>query len=401
MIGRPLSGVRVIAVESYGAGPFGSMYLADLGAEIIKVEDPGSGGDMARGVGPHFIGDGDSLFFQTFNRSKKSLALNLKAAEGQKILRRLAGRADAVMNNLRGDLPEKLGLEYKQLKDVNESIVCAHLSAYGRRGSRRDWPGYDYLMQAEAGFMSLTGEPDAPPARFGLSVVDYMTGVTLALGLCAAIIGARETGRGRDVDVSLFDVALHQLSYPATWYLNEGTVTERLPRSAHPSLAPSQLYRTADGWIVVMCQREKFWHQLLEVLGRSELADRPEFSDHGERCRNRAALTDLLDKEFEKATTEEWLGRLSGVVPVAPVYDLKQALDGDFAAERAMVEEVPHETRPELRTLASPFLIDGQRPGATAAVRFGAHTRELLEEIGYSEEEIAALADSHVVAVDR
>jgi crotonobetainyl-CoA:carnitine CoA-transferase CaiB-like acyl-CoA transferase len=301
------------------------------------------------------------------------------------------------MNNLRGGLPEKLGLDYKRLKDVNEAIVCAHLSAYGRQGSRRDWPGYDYLMQAEAGFMSLTGEPDAPPARFGLSVVDYMTGVTLALGLCAAIIGARESGRGRDIDVSLFDVALHQLSYPATWYLNEGAVTERLPRSAHPSLAPSQLYRTADGWIVVMCQREKFWLQLLDALGRAELAERPEFTDHGQRCRNRDALTEILDQEFEQATTAEWLERLSGVVPVAPVSNLKQALDSDFAAERGMVEEVPHPQRPDLRTLASPFLIDGERPGASAGGRLGSHTREILEELGYDAGQIEALKAGKIV----
>ena len=242
----PLQGLRILAVEQYGAGPYGSMHLADLGAEVIKIESP-PGGDVSRGTGPYFLGEGDSLFFQTFNLNKRSLRLDLKAAEGREVFERLVGTADAVLNNLRGDQPVKLGLDYARLGKLNPKVVCAHLSAYGRDNERAAWPGYDYLMQAEAGFMALTGEPDAPPARFGLSMVDFMTGTTMSLGLLAAVIGAMRTGLGRDVDVSLFDVALHQLSYPASWYLNQQHETTRLPRSAHPSTVPCQVYKTADG----------------------------------------------------------------------------------------------------------------------------------------------------------
>jgi len=243
----PLNGVRVLAVEQYGAGPFGTMFLADLGAEVIKIENPHDGGDMSRAVGPHFFAPGDSEFFHSFNRNKKSLTLDLGRPEGLAVLHDLARTADALASNLRGDVPAKLGLVYDRLKEYNPKIVCAHLSAYGRSGPRADWPGFDYLMQAEAGYFSLTGEPGAPPARFGLSIVDLMTGLGLAYALLAALTAARATGAGRDIDVSLFDMALHNTAYLATWYLNEGVVTGRLPRSAHPALTPCQLYRTRDG----------------------------------------------------------------------------------------------------------------------------------------------------------
>lgn len=392
----PLASLRVIAVESYGAGPWGSQFLADLGAEVIKIEEPGSG-DMARGVGPHYLGDGDSLFFQTFNRNKRSVALNIKADEGRAVLQKLAGEADAVLNNLRGDQPARLGLDYATLGPLNPAIVCAHLSAYGREGSRAKWPGYDYLMQAEAGFMSVTGEPDAPPARFGLSMVDYVTGLTVAMGLLAAVVGARASGRGCDIDACLFDVALQQLSYPATWYLNEGTVTGRITRSAHPSLAPSQLYRTADGWIVVMCQREKFWQRLAELVGAPELVGRAEYASHDLRCRHRDALTADLDAAFAARTTGQWLGILTGEVPVAPVYDMAEALDSDFVAEREMITAQAHPARADLRTLASPLLVNGRRLPARACAPLGADTAAVLTDAGYTAAEIHALAEAGVV----
>ena len=218
----PLSGVHILAVEQYGAGPSGSMQLADMGAEVVKIENPMGGGDVSRSVGPYFLAEHDSHFFQAFNRNKRSITLNLRAKEGQQVLRDLVATADAVLDNLRGDQPPRLGVTYDQLKAVNPRIVCAHLSAYGREGSRAAWPGYDYLMQAEAGYLSLTGEPDQPPARFGLSIVDMMAGVYAATALLGGIVAARATGVGRDVDVSLFDTALSNLNYLAVWALNGG-----------------------------------------------------------------------------------------------------------------------------------------------------------------------------------
>jgi crotonobetainyl-CoA:carnitine CoA-transferase CaiB-like acyl-CoA transferase len=201
----------VLAIEQYGAGPFATQHLADLGAEIIKIENFKDGGDISRHVGPHFFSPGDSHFYEAFNRNKRSLGLDLKSAEGREILLKLVATSDAVFNNLRGDLPAKLALDYAGLAPVNSKVVCVHLSAYGRTGSRAAWPGYDYLMQAEAGYLSLTGEPDGPPARCGLSIIDLMTGTTSAMAVLAGVLEARTTGRGRDLDESLYDDAQHNL----------------------------------------------------------------------------------------------------------------------------------------------------------------------------------------------
>ena len=394
---RPLDGVRIVTVEQYGAGPYGSLFLAQLGAEVIKIENPAIGGDVSRHTGPYFLGEADSYFFQTFNQNKKSLTLNLKAPQGRDILHKLAARSEAVINNLRGDQPAKLGLDYAALKAANPAIVCGHLSAYGRDGERASWPGYDYLMQAEAGFMALTGEPDAPPARFGLSMVDFMTGTMLAFGVTAAIVGARASGVGRDVDVSLMDAAVHQLSYPATWYLNEGHRTQRVARSAHPSIAPSQLYRTADGWLFIMAQTDKFWHKLCEQIDRPDLADDPRFDSQAARRDNRDALTDVLDEILSARATAEWLAVLQGQVPAAAVNDMAQALDNPLLAASGMLAGVPHPEAADMRMLANPIRVDGERVPATRAPALGEHTGEVLDMLGYSEADVASLKDAKVI----
>jgi crotonobetainyl-CoA:carnitine CoA-transferase CaiB-like acyl-CoA transferase len=384
----PLAGVRIIAVEQYGAGPFGTQHLADLGAEVIKIENPLDGGDVGRAVGPHFFGPGDSHFYQSFNRNKKSITLDLKKPAGQEVLRSLAKDADVVFNNLRGDLPGKLGLTYDQLKDVNPKIVCGHLSAYGRTGSRAAWPGYDYLMQAEAGYLSLTGEPDGPPARMGLSIIDLMTGTTAAMGLLAGVIGARASGTGRDIDVSLFDVALHNLAYVGTWYLNAGKAIGREKRSAHPSLTPSQLYRTQDGWIFIMCNKEKFWGVLAQAIGKPEWAERADYRSFRDRLAHREQLTEELDGVLQTATTAEWMQRFAGRVPAAPVYDVAQALDSDFVAEQERVLDFPHEAG-TVRMIASPVRA-GEHPTRRAPA-MGEHTDAVLREAGFTDAQIAAI----------
>jgi crotonobetainyl-CoA:carnitine CoA-transferase CaiB-like acyl-CoA transferase len=392
----PLTGLRVLGVEGYGAGPYGSLYLADLGAEVIKIEPPDVG-DVSRGVGPHVLGPHDSHFFQTFNRNKRSMTLDLKTDSGREVFGKLVATADAVLNNLRGDQPAKLGLRYRDLKVANPRIVCAHLSAYGRDGSRASWPGYDYLMQAEAGYFTLTGEPGSPPARMGLSMVDYVTGLTAALALLAGVIGARQTGQGMDLDTSLYDSAMYQLSYPATWYLNEGTMTERLPRSAHPSLTPCQVFPTADGSLFVMCQTEKFWRLLTERIGHPELARRPEFATFADRLPNRERLTQELDAIFATRTTAAWLDALRGAVPVAPIHDLAQALANPFTAERGTVQSFDHPERKDFRTIASPVRVDGAIPPARPGAALGADTEALLHELGYDDAAIAAFRSRRVV----
>ncbi len=385
----PLAGVRVLTFEAFGAGPFGSMYLADLGAEVIKIENRAQGGDATRGMGPYFLGEHDSHFFQTFNLNKRSVCLDLKTAEGQAIFRKLVAKSDAVLNNLRGDQPDKLGLTYAALRDCNPRLVCAHLSAYGRDNERRAWPGYDYLMQAEAGFLHVTGEPGSPPARMGLSIIDFMTGITTALALVSALFGAARSGHGRDIDVSLFDVALHQLSYPGTWYLNEKLVTGRAPRSAHPSATPVQLFKTADGWIFIMCMTEKFWQELLKVIHAPQIANDPRFATVSLRREHRDELTPLLDAEFEKDTTAAWLTKLQGVLPAAPVYDMAQALENPFPIANGMIRNTPHPKRADFRSFANPIKLDGERLPARSGPALGADTDAVLEELGYSSEDIA------------
>ena len=395
----PLSGVRIASVEQYGAGPFGTQHLADLGAEVIKIENFHDGGDIGRAVGPQFFGPGDSHFYEAFNRNKRSLGLDLKHPKGQEIFRKLVERSDAVFDNLRGDLPTKLGITYAQLANVNAKIVCVHLSAYGRSGSRASWPGYDYLMQAEAGYLSLTGEPDGPPARFGLSIVDLMTGTTAAMALLAGLVDAQATGKGRDLDVSLFDVALHNLAYVATWYLNGGIVTNREPRSRHPSLTPSQLCRTKDGWLFIMCNKEKFWTALAEAVGKPEWATDPEYLTFAARLKNREQVTQELDAVLTTATTAEWISRLGGKVPIAPVYDVQQALENPFVAEQQLVLDFQHPEHGKIRGVASPVRLENSAVLPTrAAPRLGEDTDALLEELGYAPNLIGVLREQMAVA---
>lgn len=398
MSGLPLSGLRVLSIEQYGAGPFGTQQLADLGAEIIKVENFKDGGDIGRHVGPHFFEPGQSHFFEAFNRNKRSLALDLKAPEAREVLLALVGEVDAVFNNLRGDLPAKLGLDHAALASANPKIVCVHLSAYGREGSRASWPGYDYLMQAEAGFLSVTGEPDGPPARFGLSVVDYMTGTTAAMALLAGVLDARRTGRGRDLDVSLYDVALSNLAYVGAWYLNGGVRTTRQPRSSHPSLTPSQLYRTADGWLFVMCQKEKFWETFANLLGHPEWTQDADFATFAARLRHRERLNELIDAALSAHTTDEWMSRLGGRVPVAPVYDVADALEAPFAEEQERIVAYDHPRRGTMRGIAGAVRVDGETTPTGPAPDLGQDTDAVLRAAGYDDDRIALLRQRGAVA---
>jgi crotonobetainyl-CoA:carnitine CoA-transferase CaiB-like acyl-CoA transferase len=383
---KPLQGVRIVSVEQFGAAPYGTMLLADLGAEVIKIENAAIGGDPSRKTGPYMLGANDSEYFQAFNSNKKSVAIDLRSGQGKAALAKLAAGADAVINNLRGDLPAKMGLDYKSLSAMNPAIVCVHLSAYGRDNERASWPGYDYLMQAESGLMHLTGEPDGPPSRLGApSIIDHTTGLTATVGLLSAIIQARSSGKGCDVDTCLLDVALHQLGYVATWYLNEGHVSTRQRRSAHYSVAPVQTFPTSDGWLFIMCMTEKFWSELLDAIGRPELASDPRFGTPAARQANRDALTEIIDRELGRQSTSHWLARLNGVLPVAPVLDLAQALDNPFLRTTGMVRQVSHPAKPDLRVLANPIKINGRRLDQAACSPFGADTDTYVPEVRTTE----------------
>ena len=393
----PLDGLRILAVSQFGAGPFGTQMLADLGADIIKIEDPGVGGDSARYV-PPFQGEADSPYFQSFNRGKRSVSLNLRHPDGQAVLHDLVRVSDAVFNNARGDLPDKLGLTYDVLKAINPRVVCCSLTGYGRTGPRAAEPAFDYLVQGYAGYMAVTGEPDGPPGKCGVSVIDFAGGYAAMVGLMVGLFDAQRTGVGRDVDISLLDTAVSMLSYFAVWTLNRDWIAERTRSSAHQTIVPAQNFPTRDGWIVIFCNKDKFWRDLVETLGAPELAEDARFRTFADRFANKDALLPLLQTRFATRTTSEWLDRLRGRVPCAPVNDVRQALADPQVLARDMIVEVEHPDFGPLREVRSPVRTEGEIRHPARAPRLGEHTDQILREIlSYSDGTIARLRETGVI----
>ncbi|MEJ7696741.1 MAG: CoA transferase [Candidatus Limnocylindrales bacterium] len=386
----PLAGVRIIAVEQYGAGPFGTLYLADLGADVIKIEDPTVGGDVSRYIPPGTSGT-DSLFFESFNRNKRSLSLDLKSAAGRDVLHRLVKGSDAVFSNLRGDQPARLGLTYADLGPINPAIVCVALTGYGQEGDDARLPGYDALIQAQAGWASLTGAPDGPPTKSGLSLADYIAGLTAMLGLMVALFDARRTGVGRDVDTNLYDSALAMLSYPATWFLSSGFVTQRHEMSAHPSVIPFQFFATSDGHVAVACPKEKFFRALIERMDLPHLAADARFADFRSRGQHRPELLARLSERFAQDSTGTWLDRLRGHVPIAPVRSLEEALDIVELRGRGMLAEYDHPTFGSVRSVGLPLHLGGHQPIYRAGPGLGSDGDEILAGLGYDAEAVATL----------
>jgi crotonobetainyl-CoA:carnitine CoA-transferase CaiB-like acyl-CoA transferase len=391
MTRAPLEGVRILAVSQFGAGPFGTQVLADLGAEIIKIEDPEVGGDVSRYV-PPYLAPKDSLYFQSFNRGKKSVAINLQHPDGQAVLRDLVRVSDAVFNNVRGDQPQKLGLTYEALRDVNPRIVCCSLSGFGRTGPRAAEPGYDYLIQGYAGYMAVTGEPDGPPGKCGVSVIDFAGGYAAMLGLMVALFDAQRAGVGREVEVSLMDTAVSMLSYFATWTLNREWQAGRTRDSGHQTLVPAQNFPTRDGWIVVFCAKEKFWTRLVEIMGLPELARDPRFASFPARLEHKASLIPILQERFRARTTAEWLELLRGHVPCAPVNSVRQALEDEQVRARDMIIEVEHPHFGKICEVAAPIKTDGAITRPVRAPDLGEHTDSVLRDVlGYGSRTIATL----------
>jgi crotonobetainyl-CoA:carnitine CoA-transferase CaiB-like acyl-CoA transferase len=393
----PLAGLRVLAISQFGAGPFGTTVLADLGAEVIKIEDPAVGGDVARYVPPYLLEE-DSLYFQSFNRGKKSLTLDLRHPEGQRVLHDLVRVSHAVYNNARGDLPRALGLTYETLGAVNPAIVCCSLSGFGTTGPRAAEPAYDYLIQGYAGYMSITGEPDGPPGKCGVSVIDFAGGYASMLGLMVGLWDAQRTGIGRDVEVSLMDTAVSMLSYFATWALNRDWEPARVADSGHQTLVPAQNFRTRDGWLVVFCSKQKFWERLVGALELPELLADPRFATFPDRLAHRTELLAILGPRFTTRATGEWLERLRGQVPCAPVNTVRQALEDEQVRAREMIIDVKHPVYGTLREVASPIRTAGAITTPAPAPGLGEHTEEILGRLlGYAPERIASLRAGGVI----
>jgi crotonobetainyl-CoA:carnitine CoA-transferase CaiB-like acyl-CoA transferase len=391
---KPLEDVRIVAVEQYGAGPFGSVHLADLGAEVIKIEDPRVGGDVGRYVPPYAEGE-DSLFFEAFNRNKSSLSLDLATTAGRAVFEDLVKVSDAVYSNLRGDVPAKIKITYDDLKHLNPAIVCCSLTGFGMTGPRSKEPGYDYVLQALAGWMDLTGDPEGPPTKSGLSMVDYSGGFVAAISLLAGIHAARRDGIGMDCDVSLYDTAMGLLTYPATWHLNAGFTPVRTRHSAHPSLVPFQAFEAKDGWMVVGCAKEKFWQRLCVVIERPEWAADPAFATFADRDRNREVLLPLLEDIFATKTVEEWVEPLRAAsVPTARINDVAAALTEPHTIARDLLVETEHPRYGTVRQVASPVRVGAEPPTyRRAPLRNEDADRILGEMLGYDAAAVADLSD--------
>jgi crotonobetainyl-CoA:carnitine CoA-transferase CaiB-like acyl-CoA transferase len=391
-VSRPLEDVRVLALEQFGAGPFGTLQLAELGADVVKIEDPGQGGDVGRHTPPFQEGE-DSLFFESFNHDKRSISLDMRSAAGREVFADLVRHADAVFSNLRGDLPPRLGLTYEHLAPVNPRIVCCSLSGFGMTGPRAAEPAYDYLLQGLAGWQSICGEPDGPPTKTGLSLVDMIGGTVAAVSILAGIHRARRDGVGCDCDVSLHEAALSFLNYVGTWHLSGGYVPDRPPMSAHPSIVPFQNLPARDGWLVVACAKEKFWRRLCDGIERPDLAEDPRFATMPVRLAHRAELVAELSRALSHRTVAEWVQRLGDAgVPVAPVLDVPAAFRDPQAQARGVVASYEHPRFGEVRTMRSAARVGDERPPLRRAPRRGEHTEPLLAGLlGYPPERIAAL----------
>jgi len=397
-VALPLAGLRIVAVEQYGAGPWATLQLADLGAEVIKIEDPATGGDVARYAPPTYQAGEHSLFFETFNRNKRSVSLDLRLPEGRVVFEDLVRRADVVFSNLRGDQPARLRLTFEDLRAVNPAIVCCALSGFGRTGRRAGEGSYDYMVQGLAGWMSLTGEPDGPPTKTGLSLVDLSAGYVAAIAILAGVLKARRDGVGCDCDISLFETALAELCYLGTWVASRGYRAERTPNSAHPSIVPFQNIAAADGWLVVGCPKQKFWERLCQVIGRSELILDPRFATFAERDRNRDELLAILGDAFRKRSVSEWVDALAAAgIPCAPVNDVVAALEEPQVADRHGLVSYDHPVLGTVTMISTPLRVgDDEKPLARAPFR-GEDTVDVLSTIcEYDADRLRALAATGV-----
>ena len=348
----PLEGIRIIEVGHMLAGPYCGMLLADLGADVIKVEPPE--GDIARQIGPHTVGP-YNVYFASLNRNKRSIVLDLGGTEGREGLHRLVRESHALLANLRPSAIRKLGLTYDALRAVNPRIVCVALTGYGIDGPFAERPAYDYVIQAMTGVMALTGTPDGPPVKAGYSAVDNSAGIMAAVGLLAKIV----EGKGGQVDLAMYDVMLSQLNYIASAWLNAGERPQRFDDSAHPYIVPAQLFRTRDAWLVLFVTHDGSWRRFAEAIGPAHWLTDPGFSTMEGRRRNRARGVASIQEVLERDDTEQWVRRLAplGVV-VAGVETLEQALASAHVSARNMVIDMPSPHGP-IRAVGNPIKIVG------------------------------------------
>ena len=391
----PLDGVRVVDLTTSIAGPLCAEILAALGADVVKVERPDTGDD-ARSWGPPFWG-GESTMFLSVNAGKRSLAVSLSDPRGCEVVLRLADRADVFLQSLRPKLAERLGLG-PQLRERNPSLVYCSIGAYGHTGPLAEEPGYDALMQAAGGLISMTGEPGTGGARVGSSLIDLGTGVWSALGIVAALLRRQSTGTGAVVETSLYETALSWIGYHLAGYLADGTVP-RPQGTAFPMVAPYQVFPTLDGELMVAAGNDRLFAALCDVLGEPDLFADPRFRTNPDRVRNRDTLVTLVSERLRERDSEDWLERLKAAgIPAAPVADVAEVAAAEQTEALGMLQPLAHADVPDLRLAALPLSFDSDRVRhRLPPPAIGEHTEAILLEAGYTNAEIATLAEDGVI----
>ena len=393
-----LEGLRVLDLSRMLAGPYGSMLLADMGAEVIKVEEP-DGGDPMRVMGPPFLPDGESAYFLSINRNKKSMALDLTTPAGRDVFLDLARVADVVWENFRPGVLTRLGCDYAALSRVNGRLVLCSISAYGQHGPYRDWPAFDLALQAMGGAMSVTGEPGGRPVRMGLPMGDLAGGMFGAFAVVAALLRRQTTGQGTHMDLSLLDCQVSLLTYMAQYYWADGRVPG--PQgSGHASVVPYQALASRDGHLIVAVFAEKFWRGFCVASGHPEWEHDPRFATNRDRVANRPALMALVGDVMKTRTTDEWLSRMQAEgVPAAPILGVDRVLEDPQVKHRQMVVEMKHPRHGATPTLGTPIKCDGDMGlDVTPPPRLGEHTDALLRGLlDYDTGRIDALRQAGVI----
>ena len=390
-----LDKIKVVDLTRTLAGPFCTMLMGDMGAEVIKVEEP-TGGDETRKWTP-FV-NGESTQFLTFNRNKRSLSVNLKEREGLKIVQDLAADADVMIESFRAGTLDRLGLGYEAIKKTNPGVVYCSISGYGRTGPMADMPGYDLLIQAYSGLMSLTGDPEGSPLRIGFSLVDLFTGMMAYGTILTALRQRDQTGKGQWVESALLDGQVAALSYHATGFMGTGVEPKRMG-SGHPSLVPYQSFSASDGQFIIGCANQGLWERMCRAIGQDAMLDDPRYTTNTDRVEHRAECVGELSALFAQKTTVHWVDLIvEAGVPCGPINTVADVVSNPQVLARNMIAEVDHPNIPNLKFPGSPLkLTDSPATIRRVPPMLGQHNEEILEEAGYSPEKIADLKERGVL----
>jgi len=393
---KPLSGIKVVDLGRFIAGPYCTMKLGDMGAEVIKVETPGRGDD-SRALGPPFL-EGEAAYYLSFNRNKKSITLNLREEKGKEILRRLISEADVLVENFRIGVTEQMGLTYKDVKKIKEDIIYCSITGYGHNSPYREKPSFDVMIQGEAGLMSVTGFPDGPPQRVGVAIADILGGFHAVEGILLALLVRHKTGLGQFVDVSLMDSIIAILTYQAGNFLATGDVPQRVG-NRHPMITPYESFETSDGYVIFAVGNQRLWENFIKVLGREDLNEDSRFADMKARNQHPAELKEILEGITRGKKTDEWVKIMEDAgVSCGRIRTIDQVLSDPHVDVREMVLEIEHPKAGMIKLTGVPVKLSLTPGEVTAAPpTLGQHTDQILEEIGYSNVDIVNFREKGII----